>query len=268
YLIGKRIGQGLFAAIHEGLHIVTGEKVAIKVLDKQKLRNDFYANRHLYREAKILRYISHPRVVQLLETFETDNNYYLTMELICNTSLADILEENGKLSEDRTKKYIKQIIEATDYLHAQDIIHRDLKLENILVDEDDSIKIIDFGLSTFTKTRREKANVFFIRKLCQSQCGSPAYTAPELLAIDEYGPKADIWSIGVDMFAMLTASLPFTTQSADIKELHQKIMSFQINPVPDSLSEDAIDLMFKFLSVDPRERISLSNARKHKWLSN
>lgn len=78
----------------------------------------------MYREAKILRYINHPRIIQLLETFETDNHYYITIELVCNTSVLDLLEKSGKFAEEKAKKYIKQMIEATDYLHAQDIIHR------------------------------------------------------------------------------------------------------------------------------------------------
>ncbi|NXX47088.1 HUNK kinase, partial [Tricholaema leucomelas] len=189
YLIGNMINKGSFAKVMEGLHIPTGEKVAIKVIDKRKAKQDSYAFRHLKREPRIHQMIKHPNVVQLYETLETANSYYMVMELCLGGDLLDRVCEQRRLSEWEVRRYTRQILAAVEHLHRQGIVHRDLKIENFLLDENNNIKIVDFGLSNTTSFKGVSQD------LLHTQCGSPAYAAPELLAHRKYGPKVDVWSM-------------------------------------------------------------------------
>ncbi|ESP01093.1 hypothetical protein LOTGIDRAFT_140020 [Lottia gigantea] len=265
YLLGKTLGEGSFAKVKEALHVPTGEKVAVKVIDKKRARADSYVRKNLRREGKLLQMVRHPNVVKLLEIMETENSYYLVTELCQGGDFMDYICKKRKLEEGEGKKYVKQIVSAVDYLHRLGILHRDLKIENLLLDSNKDIKIIDFGLSNIIKvsttTEGTRAQEF-----CVTQCGSPAYAAPELLSHQKYGPQVDVWSIGVNMFAMLTGSLPFTVEPFNIKALHNKMVMGLMNPIPEHLSNECRDLLRKFLTPDPEKRVTITDAMKHHWL--
>ncbi|RNA12149.1 serine threonine- kinase MARK2-like isoform X1 [Brachionus plicatilis] len=256
YLLGRKLGEGSFAKVKEGLHTLTGQKVAIKVIDKKKAKEDAYVSKNMRREGKLLQMIIHPNIIQLYELMETENSYYLVTELCEGGDLMDYICARKYLSEACTRKFIRQIISAVDYLHRIGILHRDLKIENLLLDKNLNIKLIDFGLSNYTKS-----------ELCITQCGSPAYAAPELLAHKKYGSKVDVWSIGVNMYAMLTGNLPFTVEPFNIKSLYNKMMKNEMNPIPEHLSKSGEDLLKKLLNPDPIKRISLKEAMEHPWLN-
>ncbi|NWU90618.1 HUNK kinase, partial [Upupa epops] len=261
YLVGKMINKGSFAKVMEGLHIPTGEKVAIKVIDKRKAKQDSYVLKNMKREPRIQQMIKHPNVVQLYETLETDNFYYMVMELCLGGDLLDRICDKKRLPEREVRRYMRQILSAVEYLHCQGIVHRDLKVENFLLDENNNIKIVDFGLSNTAKFEG------LSQELLHTQCGSPAYAAPELLAHRKYGPKVDVWSIGVSMFAMLTGTLPFTVEPFNIKELHQKILIGEISPIPSDISPGAVRLLQSLLQPDPAKRPGVTEAIKDKWLN-
>jgi len=254
YLLGRKLGEGSFAKVKEGLHTLTGQKVAIKVIDKKKAKEDAYVSKNMRREGKLLQMIIHPNIVQLYELMETENSYYLVTELCDGGDLMDYICNRKHLSESCTRKFIRQIISAVDYLHRIGILHRDLKIENLLLDKNHNIKLIDFGLSNHTKN-----------ELCITQCGSPAYAAPELLAHKKYGTKVDVWSIGVNMYAMLTGNLPFTVEPFNIKALYNKMMKNDMNSIPEHLSKNGEDLLRRLLNPDPVKRISLKEAMEHSW---
>lgn len=256
YLLGRKLGEGSFAKVKEGLHTLTGQKVAIKVIDKKKAKEDAYVSKNMRREGKLLQMIIHPNIIQLYELMETENSYYLVTELCEGGDLMDYICARKYLSEVCTRKFIRQIISAVDYLHRIGILHRDLKIENLLLDKNLNIKLIDFGLSNYTKS-----------ELCITQCGSPAYAAPELLAHKKYGSKVDVWSIGVNMYAMLTGNLPFTVEPFNIKSLYNKMMKNEMNAIPEHLSKNGEDLLRKLLNPDPARRISLKEAMEHSWLN-
>ncbi|XP_017679525.1 PREDICTED: hormonally up-regulated neu tumor-associated kinase-like [Lepidothrix coronata] len=261
YLVGKMINKGSFAKVMEGLHIPTGEKVAIKVIDKRKAKQDSYVLKNMKREPRVHQMIKHPNVVQLYETLETDNSYYMVMELCLGGDLLDRICDKKRLAEWEVRRYIWQILSAVEHLHCQGIVHRDLKIENFLLDENNNIKIIDFGLSNTAKFSG------LSQELLHTQCGSPAYAAPELLAHRKYGPKVDVWSIGVSMFAMLTGTLPFTVEPFNIKQLHQKILTGEISPIPSDISPGAVHFMQSLLEPDPAKRPEVKEAIKDKWLN-
>ncbi|RLW12293.1 hypothetical protein DV515_00000866, partial [Chloebia gouldiae] len=317
YLVGKMINKGSFAKVMEGLHIPTGEKVAIKVIDKRKAKQDYYVLKNMKREPRIHQMIKHPNIVQLYETLETDNSYYMVMELCLGGDLLDRICDKKRLVEQEVRRYTRQILSAVEHLHCQGIVHsrqmaqktehglpafycarykkaqaqdlaqtapqtnthqlssayypyacpehgqvvRDLKIENFLLDENNNIKIVDFGLSN---TARFEG---LSQELLHTQCGSPAYAAPELLAHKEYGPKVDVWSIGVSMFAMLTGTLPFTVEPFNIKQLHQKMLIGEISPIPSDISPGAVHFMQSLLEPDPAKRPGVKEAIKDKWLN-
>lgn len=142
YLLGRKLGEGSFAKVKEGLHTLTGQKVAIKVIDKKKAKEDAYVSKNMRREGKLLQMIIHPNIIQLYELMETENSYYLVTELCEGGDLMDYICARKYLSEVCTRKFIRQIISAVDYLHRIGILHRDLKIENLLLDKNLNIKLI------------------------------------------------------------------------------------------------------------------------------
>ncbi|XP_062324044.1 LOW QUALITY PROTEIN: hormonally up-regulated neu tumor-associated kinase homolog [Osmerus eperlanus] len=261
YLVGKMINKGSFAKVMEGLHINTGEKVAIKVIDKKKARQDSYVLKNMKREPRIHQMIRHPHIVVLLETLETENSYYMVMELCAGGDLMERICETKRLEEREVRRYTRQILSAVEHLHKHGIVHRDLKIENFLLDEHNNIKIVDFGLSNTLKA--ESLSL----ELLNTQCGSPAYAAPELLAHRKYGPKVDVWSVGVSMFAMLTGTLPFTVEPFNIKQLHMKMVNREISSIPSDISKGAVGFVLFLLEPDPAKRPSIRAAMGEWWIN-
>ncbi|KAM8975323.1 hormonally up-regulated neu tumor-associated kinase [Pelodytes ibericus] len=260
YLIGRKLGEGSFAKVREGLHVVTGEKVAVKVIDKKKAKKDTYVTKNLRREGQIQQMIRHPHITQLLDILETENSYYLVMELCTGGNLMHKIYERKILEENEARKYIRQLILAVEHLHRAGVVHRDLKIENLLLDENNNIKLIDFGLSNC-------AGILGYTDPFSTQCGSPAYAAPELLARKKYGPKVDVWSIGVNMYAMLTGTLPFTVEPFSLRALYQKMVDKEMNPLPAHLSPGAVNFLRSLLEPDPIKRPNIQQALANRWLN-
>ncbi|XP_068126586.1 hormonally up-regulated neu tumor-associated kinase isoform X2 [Hyperolius riggenbachi] len=260
YLIGRKLGEGSFAKVREGLHVVTGERVAVKVIDKKKAKKDTYVTKNLRREGQIQQMIRHPNITQLLDILETENSYYLVMELCCGGNLMHKIYEKKRLEEHEARKYIRQLIQAVEHLHRAGVVHRDLKIENLLLDENNNIKLIDFGLSNC-------AGILGYTDPFSTQCGSPAYAAPELLARKKYGPKVDVWSIGVNMYAMLTGTLPFTVEPFSLRALYQKMVDKTMNPLPSHLSPAAANFLRSLLEPDPLKRPNIQQALASRWLN-
>ncbi|XP_063303943.1 hormonally up-regulated neu tumor-associated kinase isoform X1 [Pelobates fuscus] len=260
YLIGRKLGEGSFAKVREGLHVVTGEKVAVKVIDKKKAKKDTYVTKNLRREGQIQQMIRHPNITQLLDILETENSYYLVMELCCGGNLMHKIYEKKRLEENEARQYIRQLILAVEHLHRAGVVHRDLKIENLLLDENNNIKLIDFGLSNC-------AGILGYTDPFSTQCGSPAYAAPELLARKKYGPKVDVWSIGVNMYAMLTGTLPFTVEPFSLRALYQKMVDKDMNPLPANLSPGAVSFLRSLLEPDPVKRPNIQQALANRWLN-
>uniref|UniRef100_A0A3B3QJR9 non-specific serine/threonine protein kinase n=1 Tax=Paramormyrops kingsleyae TaxID=1676925 RepID=A0A3B3QJR9_9TELE len=259
YLIGRKLGEGSFAKVREGLHALTGEKVAVKVIDKRKAKKDSYVTKNLRREGQIQQMIRHPNITQLLDVLETENSYYLVMELCPGGNLMNRIYEKKRLEEKEAQKYVRQLVMAVEHLHRAGVVHRDLKIENLLLDENSNIKLIDFGLSNC-------AGILGYSDPFSTQCGSPAYAAPELLSRKKYGPKVDVWSIGVNMYAMLTGTLPFTVEPFNLRALHQKMVDKEMNPLPPQLSSAAVNLLKSLLEPDPSKRPNIHQVMSDSWL--
>ncbi|XP_078416308.1 hormonally up-regulated neu tumor-associated kinase homolog A [Cetorhinus maximus] len=260
YLIGRKLGEGSFAKVREGLHVLTGEKVAVKVIDKKKAKKDSYVTKNLRREGQIHQMIRHPNITQLLDILETENSYYLVMELCTGGNLMHKIYDRKILEEAEARQYIRQLTLAVEHLHRAGVVHRDLKIENLLLDEKNNIKLIDFGLSNC-------AGILGYSDPFSTQCGSPAYAAPELLACKKYGPKVDIWSIGVNTYAMLTGTLPFTVEPFSLRALHQKMVDKDLNPLPVHLSSAAVNFLRSLLEPDPIKRPNVQQVLADLWLN-
>lgn len=255
YLIGKRIGKGTFGKVKIGTHIPTNEKVAIKILEKSKIVDSSDLER-VRREMKIFKKVYHPYVTQLYEIIDTPHHIYLVMEYADSGELFDYIVNHGRINERDACRFFHQIVEAVDYVHHLKVCHRDLKPENILLQKNKdfyTVKLIDFGLS----------NTYEGDVLLKTACGSPCYAAPEMIAGKKYvGSLADIWSLGVVLFAMVCGYLPFEDDNTAV--LYRKILSGNYK-LPNYLSREIRDLFSHILETDPSKRYTMNDIRKHRW---
>eukprot|EP00826_Nyctotherus_ovalis_P005295 TRINITY_DN11192_c0_g1_i11.p1 TRINITY_DN11192_c0_g1~~TRINITY_DN11192_c0_g1_i11.p1 ORF type:complete len:218 (-),score=33.04 TRINITY_DN11192_c0_g1_i11:53-706(-) len=196
YALGKSLGEGTFGKVRVGTHMLTGEKVAVKILEKERII-DIADVERVAREIHILKIIRHANILQLYEIIETTEKLYLITEYISGGELYEYIATNKRIEEPEARKFFCQIISGVEYLNKLNIAHRDLKPENLLLDYAKNIKIVDFGLSnTYKEGERLKTS-----------CGSPCYAAPEIVAGKKYnGLQVDIWSTGVILFCLLYTS--------------------------------------------------------------
>lgn len=262
------LGQGSFGTVYKATNIATGQSFAMKKIEKQTL--GVTGHKMLEREVAILKRVQHPHIVALEEVFETSEDTYLFMELCDKGELKSLLD-NTELSELECAEIIKRLSSTIAYLHDNDIVHRDLKLENILlsagvIDPEDrfNIKVTDFGLSFLTGG----SNTFGSDKMMTTTCGTPMYMAPEILDNSVgYSHQCDIWSIGIIMFILLSRKTPFEADSED--ELYEKIKAGDIKfegPEWENISESAKTLIKCMVKVDPAARITAKEIKDHHWV--
>ena len=253
YLVAETLGEGAFGKVKKGTHIPTNEKVAIKILNKQRIAQMSGDISKIQKEIYILKKLKHKNIVQLYEIFESKSNLFLVIEFCSNGELFDYISKKRRLSEQNANRLFQNLIDGVEYLHINNIVHRDLKPENLLLDEKINLKLSDFGLSTQYKG------------LISTPCGTPSYAPPEMLKGDNYsGIKSDIWSCGVILFAMLCGYLPIAESREEI--ILEMILTREIN-IPDFVSPKAKDLIKRMLTVDPNERIELKDLKSHSWFN-
>lgn len=254
YVLGRTIGEGSFSKVRLARHVTRDQKVAIKVIPKRTVLKKQDARRRFMRETKALNKLRHVNLVQLLEVMETSGNYYLVIELILGTNFRHFLDTRAPVPEVEARTYMRQVADAVHYMHTMGIVHRDLKPDNFILQEQ-TIKIIDFGLSACL------VDGFALT----TQCGSPAYAAPEIFNQRPYTQSVDVWSIGIILCLVLTGCLPFTSTSSSYVHLYGVIMRGYAPP--DWLSADAKDLISRVLQVDPACRITTADLLLHPWVS-
>jgi MAP/microtubule affinity-regulating kinase len=256
YSLGKVLGQGAYAVVRIGTHLVTAERVAVKIYEKYRL-TDSAKKRNVKREAIIMMKLSHTHIIKLLNSIESTRQIHFVMEYVGGSSLYSYLKRRSsrRLDEAEAKRLLRQLLEALDYCHSSEITHRDIKLENVLLDEHNNVKLIDFGFSTDMPTG------------CKSKtfCGTPSYMAPEIVAHKEYlGPPVDIWAVGVLLFAMTAGTFPF--KGISDKDLYRKIIKGSFE-VPDCVPSTAKSLIRLMLQVDPLRRPSCKELLAEAWFS-
>ncbi|XP_050965443.1 MAP/microtubule affinity-regulating kinase 4 isoform X2 [Labeo rohita] len=253
YRLLKTIGKGNFAKVKLARHILTGKEVAIKIIDKTQLNPT--SLQKLFREVRIMKTLRHPNIVQLFEVIETEKTLYLVMEYASGGEVFDYLVSHGRMKEIEARAKFRQIVSAVHYCHQKNIVHRDLKAENLLLDADANIKIADFGFS----------NEFTLGNKLDTFCGSPPYAAPELFQGKKYdGPEVDIWSLGVILYTLVSGSLPFDGQN--LKELRERVLRGKYR-VPFYMSTDCEGILRRFLVLNPSKRCTLEQVMKDKWMN-
>ncbi|KAM7480056.1 hypothetical protein LguiA_028269 [Lonicera macranthoides] len=252
YKLGKTLGHGSFGKVKIAEHTLTGYKVAIKILNRRKMKTPDMEEK-VRREIKICRLFVHPHIIRLYEVIETPADIYVVMEYVKAGELFDYIVEKGRLQEDEARSFFQQIISGVEYCHRNMVVHRDLKPENLLLDSRGNVKIADFGLS----------NIMRDGHFLKTSCGSPNYAAPEVVSGKLYaGPEIDVWSCGVILYALLCGILPFDDEN--IPNLFKKIKG-GIYTLPSHLSPGARDLIPRLLVVDPMKRMTIPEIRQHPW---
>jgi serine/threonine protein kinase len=253
YKIGKLLGKGAFGKVHLGVHKLTGKLVAIKSIKKEFL-NDQHSKKKVMQEFSILMQLNHESIITLYETFESTKHILFVIELCSGGDLLNYVRKRRKLKENYAKYIFKQVIEGLAYCHQHNILHRDIKPDNILINGRGRIKICDFGVS----------KAVIQEERMHEQCGTPAYIAPEILKGEGYdGFTSDIWSAGVMLYAMLYGTVPFKGNS--MHDLHSLIMKGKYH-LKEDVSTEARDLVTAMLTIIPEDRITISGILTHSWM--
>lgn len=255
YELGRTIGEGTFAKVRFARNSVTGDPVAIKILDKEKVLKHKMAEQ-IRREIATMKRIKHPNVVRLYEVMGSKTKIYIVLEYVTGGELFDKIVHHGRMKEDEARKYFQQLINAVDYCHSRGVYHRDLKPENLLLDAGGNLKVSDFGLSALSQQVQGDG-------LLHTTCGTPNYVAPEVLNDRGYdGATADLWSCGVILFVLLAGYLPF--DDSNVMSLYKKISAAEFT-CPPWMSFSAKKLLIRILDPNPMTRITISEILDDEW---
>ncbi|XP_075061793.1 calcium/calmodulin-dependent protein kinase type IV-like [Mixophyes fleayi] len=256
YTLGQQLGRGatstVFKCEEKGTRKSYAAKIIKKTIDHKIVRT----------EIGVLLRLSHPNIIKLKDIFETPSDIVLILELVTGGELFDRIVERGYYSERDAACVVQQILEAVAYLHANGVVHRDLKPENLLyadMSPNSLLKIADFGLSKIVDDQVAMKTV----------CGTPGYCAPEILHGSPYGPEVDLWSVGVITYILLCGFEPFFDARGD-QYMYSRILNCDfefISPWWDEISLNAKDLIKKLIVLDPKKRLTVSQALQHPWVT-
>ncbi|XP_018620457.1 serine/threonine-protein kinase DCLK1b isoform X1 [Scleropages formosus] len=259
YKVGRTIGDGNFAVVRECVERSTGREYALKIINKGKCRGK---EQMIQNEVSILRRVKHPNIVLLIEEMDTYSELYLVMELVKGGDLFDAITSTNKYTERDASGMLYNLASAIKYLHSLNIVHCDIKPENLLVyehqDGSKSLKLGDFGLATV------------VDGPLYTVCGTPTYVAPEIIAETGYGLKVDIWAAGVITYILLCGFPPFRGTSDDQEALFDQILMGQLDfpsPYWDSVSDSAKELITCMLQVEVDQRYTAPQVLDHPWVN-
>ncbi|XP_027349782.1 CBL-interacting serine/threonine-protein kinase 14-like [Abrus precatorius] len=254
YELQRLLGVGAFAKVYHATQVDTRQSVAVKAVSKHKVLNGGFAA-NVEREISIMRHLHHPNIVNIFEVLATKTKIYFIMEFAAGGELFHEVGK-GRLTEDLARRYFRQLISAVKHCHSRGVFHRDLKLDNLLMDENGNLKVSDFGLSAVTDQIRPDG-------LLHTVCGTPTYVAPEILARRGYdGAKVDVWSCGVVLFALTAGYLPFNDYNITV--LYRKIYRGQFR-FPKWMSHDLRKLLSRLLDTNPETRITVDEIFEDTW---
>ncbi|XP_053395294.1 5'-AMP-activated protein kinase catalytic subunit alpha-2-like isoform X18 [Mercenaria mercenaria] len=252
YIIGDTLGVGTFGKVKIATHQITCHKVAVKILNRQKIKALDVVGK-IRKEIQNLKLFRHPHIIKLYQVISTPTDIFMVMEYVSGGELFDYIVKNGKLKEHEARRFFQQIVSGVDYCHRHMVVHRDLKPENLLLDHNLNVKLADFGLS----------NMMHDGEFLRTSCGSPNYAAPEVISGKLYaGPEVDVWSCGVILYALLCGTLPFDDEH--VPTLFRKIKSGIFN-IPEYLNKEVVSLLCHMLQVDPLKRATMKDVREHEW---
>jgi len=252
---GRFLGKGGFAKCYELVHERSKEVVAGKVVPKTMLQKP-HQREKMMQEIRIHRKLSHQHVVKFTSYFETANSVYVLLELCKRRSLMELLKRRGKVTYQESRYFMHQLLLGVEYLHSINVIHRDLKLGNLFLDEKINLKIGDFGLATEVTGELDRKKTL---------CGTPNYIAPEVLDKSGHSFEVDMWSVGCILFTLLVGKPPFETPN--IKETYSRIRRVEYRPDNPFVPDYAQDFIRKLLLRDPQRRMTAKQALGHNFFS-
>ena len=259
YIIGNKLGSGAFGFVRVGTYKNSGQKRAIKTIQKESITKDMKEHSKFFSEVDILIKADHPNIVRLYEFYEDEKYYHLVTEFVSGGELFDFIIKSRMLSEPISAHFMKQILSAIAYCHSNKIVHRDLKPENLLLENDSPnslLKIIDFGTSKIYDTGSKMTQKY----------GTAYYIAPEVLKRD-YNEKCDVWSCGVILYILLSGKPPFYGRNdREILERVQKGTYSMEDQEWSRISPAAKSLISKMLQFKPADRISAHEALEDEWI--
>ncbi|GAB6031374.1 Serine/threonine-protein kinase plk4 [Chamberlinius hualienensis] len=255
YEVGKLLGKGSFAAVYSGICCKTGIEVAIKMIKKDLMQAPGMASR-VNQEIAIHIKLNHPSILKLYKYFDDHRHVYLILELCHNGEMDSYIKKHTKvLTEDEARPFMRQIVEGVLYLQSQNIMHRDLKLSNLLLTNDMKIKIADFGLATQLSRLGESH---------RTMCGTPNYISPEVAMRRNHGLECDVWSLGCMLYTFFVGRPPF--DSTEVKKTLSLVRKAEFL-IPNGLSAEATDLLVSLLQKEPRDRIKLVDVLRHPFMT-
>ena len=259
YVLGRTLGSGGFASVREATHARTKERVAIKIIERNALNSD----EQIKREITLCKMLQHRNVVSYKAHFVTERCVYLALELVTGGELYDQLEQSGTFLEAKAREMFKQLIDGVAYCHARGICHRDLKLENLLLGADGTVKITDLGLSTQFSTGSPKTVV-----------GTALYVAPEVVIGDgreQYsGEAADTWSMGIILYLLTAGRFPFNRGHVGgvgpgmSRAARERFRNDKFRVLP-QFSTALASLLRRVLCADPARRATIDEIKQHEW---
>lgn len=276
----RTIGAGSMGKVKLAKHNATNEKCAVKIVPRaaklyqrahahdpppqspeeamqrqKEYEKEVARDKRTIREGALGRLLFHPHICRLYEMVPMTNHYYMLFEYVEGGQLLDYIVSHGSLNEKYARKFARGIASALDYCHRNNVVHRDLKIENIMINKDGEIKIIDFGLS----------NLYTPHHLLKTYCGSLYFAAPELLCAKPYtGPEVDVWSFGVVLYVLVCGKVPF--DDPVVSALHDKIKKGNVE-YPSFISRECVSLLSRMLVVDPAKRATLAEVIQHPWMN-
>jgi BR serine/threonine kinase len=255
YILDKTLGLGATGKVKLARHSKTGMKVGVKIIRKDLFYDKPSLRIKVQREISVMKLMFHPHVIKIFDVLEDSRYLFLILEYAGRGELFNFLLEKRRIHNKEALVFFQQLITGLDYCHNHRICHRDLKLENILLDFDYNIKIADFGM----------ASLSIPDSMLKTFCGSPHYASPEVVSNEPYnGIKADIWSCGIILFALLTGKLPFDEENENIRKLFNKIR-FEPAKIPKTISIDCRELIRSLLTIDPEKRITIDKIKNNSW---
>lgn len=258
YKLGDVLGEGAFSVVKLAVNRKTGQKVAVKCIDRQGLPED--DENSLRQEVAIMKSLDHENIVQFIDFFEEEKFFYVVLEFLEGGELFDRIVKKNFYNEKEARDVVLTVLNGMKYCHDKGIAHRDMKPENLLLtskDDDSSVKIADFG---FAIRGAQKSAL-------TTQCGTPGYVAPEILQNQPYDKAVDMWSIGVITYILLGGYPPFhdDNQKALFKKIKKGEFEFH-EEYWENVSAEAKDFISSLIKVNPRERLTVDGAHSHPWL--
>lgn len=255
YQLLEHIGYGGFATVLKAVD-ADGKEYAVKAISRRRSHGPpGYIDQIVGKEVDIMETLSHPNIVGLVEVLECRNWVFLVMEYMDGGDLLDYILRVGACETPHARYIFQRVVEAISHIHGAKVGHRDLKLENIMLGSGDVVKVTDFGLSIALRTENE---------LRETRVGTPYYQAPEILCGEQYSPlMADVWSLGVILYALLSGTYPFRSSTSDVDGLRRDVLRY--SPPWDVIQDPGAENLLKKIFKPEAERITLPEIMSHPW---